>query len=87
MPPAYESAEAQARSEIEDHIQSLGWYDFQKLVAELLTAMGYHRSVRCSTGDDGVDVIAYKDPFGTVAGKSGHHRSTSIDYAGAEGYD
>ena len=31
---AYKSAEAQARSEIEDHINSLGWYDFQKLVVE-----------------------------------------------------
>jgi restriction system protein len=65
---AYELAEAQARSEIEDHINNLGWYDFQKLVAELLTAMGYHVPFVAPPGrDGGVDVIAYKDPLGTVA--------------------
>jgi restriction system protein len=65
---AYELAEAQARSEIEDHINNLGWYDFQKLVAELLVAMGYHVPFVAPPGrDGGVDVIAYKDPLGTVA--------------------
>jgi restriction system protein len=65
---AYESAVAQARSEIEDHIDNLGWYDFQKLVAELLIAMGYHVPFVAPPGrDGGVDVIAYKDPLGTVA--------------------
>ena len=65
---AYELAEAQARSEIEDHINNLGWYDFQKLVAELLIAMGYHVPFVAPPGrDGGVDVIAYKDPLGTVA--------------------
>ncbi|MCZ2155497.1 MAG: restriction endonuclease [Bryobacterales bacterium] len=65
---AYESAIEQARSEIEDHIASLGWYDFQKLVSELLIAMGYHVPFVAPPGrDGGVDVIAYKDPLGTVA--------------------
>jgi restriction system protein len=65
---AYESAVAQARSEIEEHIDKLGWYDFQKLVAELLVAMGYHVPFIAPPGrDGGVDVIAYKDPLGTVA--------------------
>jgi restriction system protein len=67
---AYESAVAQARArtEIEDHINNLGWYDFQKLVAELLVAMGYHVPFIAPPGrDGGVDVIAYKDPLGTVA--------------------
>jgi restriction system protein len=65
---AYESAVEQARTEIEDHIDSLGWYDFQKLVAELLVAMGYHVPFIAPPGrDGGVDVIAYKDPLGTVA--------------------
>lgn len=65
---AYEVAAAQARTEIEDHIDSLGWYDFQKLVAELLVAMGYHVPFVAPPGrDGGVDVIAYKDPLGTSA--------------------
>jgi restriction system protein len=65
---AYESAVAQARSEIEEHIDRLGWYDFQKLVAELLVAMGYHVPFVAPPGrDGGVDVVAYKDPLGTVA--------------------
>lgn len=65
---AYESAVAQARNEIEEHIDRLGWYDFQKLVAELLVAMGYHVPFVAPPGrDGGVDVIAYKDPLGTVA--------------------
>ncbi|MFX0203651.1 MAG: winged helix-turn-helix domain-containing protein [Candidatus Hodarchaeota archaeon] len=38
---AYDQAIEQARSEI-DHINNLDAYDFQKLVAELLMAMGYH---------------------------------------------
>lgn len=65
---AYESAVEQARSEIEDRINNLGWYDFQKLVAELLVAMGYHVPFIAPPGrDGGIDVIAYKDPLGTVA--------------------
>jgi len=50
---AYESAVEQARSEIEDHINNLGWFDFQKLVAELLVAMGYHVPFVAPPGRDG----------------------------------
>lgn len=65
---AYENAIEQARSEIENHIANLGWYDFQKLVSELLIGMGYHVPFVAPPGrDGGVDVIAYKDPLGTVA--------------------
>jgi restriction system protein len=63
---AYEQAVAQARAEIEDQINNLGWYDFQKLVAELLKAMGYHVPFVAPPGKDGgIDVIAYRDPLGT----------------------
>jgi len=62
---AYEKAVEDARSEIEDHISSLGPYDFQKLVAELLMAMGYHVPFVARPGKDGgIDLIAYKDPLG-----------------------
>jgi len=65
---AYESAVEQAQSKIEEHIKNLGWHDFQRLVAELLSAMGYHVAFIAPPGrDGGVDVIAYKDPLGTVA--------------------
>jgi len=65
---AYEQAVEHARTEIEDHINGLGWYDFQKLVGELLRAMGYQVPFVAPPGrDGGIDVIAYKDPLGTTA--------------------
>ncbi len=64
---AYEQAVEQARSEIEEHINNLGPYDFQKLVAELLIAMGYHVPFVAPPGKDGgIDIVAYKDPLGTM---------------------
>lgn len=64
----YEEALEKARAEIEDHIDDLGPYEFQKLVAELLRAMGYHIPHVAPPGPDGgVDILAYKDPLGTTA--------------------
>jgi restriction system protein len=63
---AYEQAYDQAQFEIESHIQELSWYDFQKLVADLLTAMGYRVGFIAPPGPDGgIDIVAYKDPLGT----------------------
>jgi len=64
---AYDQAVEQARSEIEDYINNqLGPYDFQKLVAELLIAMGYYVPFVAPPGrDGGIDIVAYKDPLGT----------------------
>lgn len=63
---AYDQAVEQARAEIENHINGLGPYDFQKLVAELLTAMGYHVPFVAPPGrDGGIDIVAYKDPLGS----------------------
>lgn len=63
----YEQARESARQEIEDHINALQAYDFQKLVAELLKAMGYHISKIAQPGPDGgIDIEAYKDPLGTI---------------------
>lgn len=64
---AYDQAVEQARSEIENYINNeLGPYDFQKLVAELLIAMGYYVPFVAPPGrDGGIDIVAYKDPLGT----------------------
>ena len=41
-------------------------YDFQKLVADLLKAIGYHVSWIAPPGKDGgVDILAYTDALGT----------------------
>ncbi len=64
---AYEQAVEQARAEIEDRINSLGPYDFQKLTEELLAAMGYHVPFNAPPGrDGGIDIVAYRDPLGTT---------------------
>jgi restriction system protein len=64
----YEEAIETARTEIEEHINNLGPYEFQKLISELLRAMGYHVPYVASPGPDGgVDIVAYKDPLGTTA--------------------
>jgi restriction system protein len=63
---AYEQAVAQSREEIENHINGLGPYDFQQLVAELLIGMGYHVPFVAPPGrDGGIDIMAYSDPLGT----------------------
>jgi len=65
---AYDQAVEQARAEIDEHIGELGPYDFQKLVGELLMAMGYHVPFVAPPGQDGgIDIVAYSDPLGTSA--------------------
>ena len=65
---AYEKAVETAREGIEALINSLGAYDFQNLVGELLRAMGYHvRHIASPGADGGVDLVAYRDPLGTTS--------------------
>lgn len=60
-----EAAEEQARAQIEQHLKGMNPYEFQFLVADLLTAMGYFLSWVAPPGkDDGVDIIAFSDPLG-----------------------
>ena len=58
--------EEEASNGIRDFILSKNPYEFQDLVAALLTAMGYHISEIAEKGPDGgIDIIAYTDPLGT----------------------
>ena len=62
----FEEAEEQAWSEIETYLRNMNPYDFQKLVAALLRAMGYHISWVSPPGPDkGIDIVAHTDPLGT----------------------
>lgn len=61
----FESAEAQAVLEIEGHVERLGPYEFQDVVAALLRGMGYSTPFVAPKGPDGgTDIVAYRDPLG-----------------------
>ena len=66
-PKAFDQAAGLARTEIRDYINHLEPYPFQELVAALLRAMGYHVPFVAPKGPDGgIDILAYRDPFGAV---------------------
>lgn len=61
-----EEAEEWASREVEEFLAAMPPYEFQTLVGELLTAMGYHVGWEAPPGKDGgVDLIAFNDPLGT----------------------
>lgn len=63
---SYEEADEQARKEIEKYLHAMPPYEFQDLVGDLLTAMGYYVAWIAPPGKDGgIDIIAYNDPLGT----------------------
>lgn len=58
---------AQASDGIRQFIAAKNPYEFQELVAALLRAMGYYTPFIAPKGKDGgVDIIAYRDPLGTI---------------------
>lgn len=62
----FEQAEEQAWNEIEAHLHGMQPFEFQKLVASLIQAMGYHVAWVAPPGKDaGVDILAWSDPLGT----------------------
>ncbi|NLY75368.1 MAG: Mrr restriction system protein [Firmicutes bacterium] len=62
----FESAEEQAWTEIEEFIKSKNPYEFQNMVGDLLTAMGYYVAWISPPGKDGgIDLLAWNDPLGT----------------------
>lgn len=57
-----------ANASLEQHIAAKNPYEFQDLSAALLRGMGYYTPFVAPRGKDGgVDVIAYRDPLGTVS--------------------
>ena len=53
---------------LKDHVKSKNPYEFQDLSAALLRGMGYYTPYVSPRGKDGgLDIIAYKDPLGTIS--------------------
>jgi len=62
-----EEAEESAWAEIRAYVTTMPPYDFQRLVAALLKAMGYYVDWIAPPGPDGgIDLIAHSDPLGTT---------------------
>ena len=60
-----EEAEESAFAEIKDYVDKMAPYDFQDLVAALVSAMGYHvRWIAPPGPDQGIDIIAGLDQLG-----------------------
>ena len=63
-----EHIEEVAAEGLEAYIRAKTAYEFQDLAAALLRGMGYHIPFVAPRGKDGgVDIIAYRDPLGTVS--------------------
>lgn len=63
-----DEARSEAMDRIEEYIQdSIPPFKFQRMVADLLKAMGYYIASNADdyVSDGGVDIIAYKEQFGT----------------------
>ncbi len=53
---------------LKDYVKSLNPYEFQDISAALLRGMGYYTPFVSPRGKDGgLDIIAYKDPLGTIS--------------------
>ncbi len=62
-----DEVEQKAIEVLKKQINAKNAYEFQDLVAALLRAMGYYTPFVAPRGKDGgVDIIAYRDPLGTV---------------------
>lgn len=57
-----------ARQGLEEHVERMNPYEFQDLAAALLRGMGYFTPFVAPKGKDGgIDIVAYRDPLGTVS--------------------
>ncbi len=63
-----EEVEQIAMKGLQNYVDSKTAYEFQDLVAALLRGMGYYTPFVAPRGKDGgLDIIAYRDPLGTVS--------------------
>jgi restriction system protein len=63
-----DEVEQMAMDGIKKHIDAKNPYEFQDLCAALLRGMGYYTPFVAPRGKDGgVDIMAYRDPLGTVS--------------------
>lgn len=68
MPIDLDVVQAQAAQGIIDFLNSKNPYEFQDIVAALFRAMGYYTPFIAPKGKDGgIDIIAYRDPLGTLS--------------------
>lgn len=66
--PSIDEIEQQALDGIQAALDAKSAYEVQDLVAALLRGMGYYTPFTAAPGKDGgVDVIAYRDPIGTLS--------------------
>jgi hypothetical protein len=64
-PRLIDVARDEARAEIETHLATIRPHDFQQVVAALLQAMGYAKTIVSPPGPDGgTDILAFKDALG-----------------------
>lgn len=64
----YQEAIEKARTEIVSHILKKNPYEMQDLTEFLLVGMGYYVPFNAPKGKDGgIDLIAYRDPLGTLS--------------------
>jgi restriction system protein len=79
----FEQAIANARQEVVNYINDLDGYEFQDLVGALLRGMGFFTPFIAPKGKDGgIDIIAYKDPLGTISPRlkvQVKHRDQKVD--------
>jgi len=67
-PITLDQIEQVARQGLEEHIERMNPYEFQDLAAALLRGMGYFTPLVAPKGKDGgIDIVAYRDPLGTVS--------------------
>ncbi len=63
-----EDAKERNKAALESRVRALQWYEVQDMMAALLRAMGYHVAhvSERGRGDKGVDIIAFRDPLGSL---------------------
>jgi restriction system protein len=85
-----EETEEAAANEISDYVDQMDWYDFQRMVAALLRASGYHVHWEAARGLKGVDIIATPDALGLekprIKVEVKHRAGASVDVSAVRAF-